>query len=160
MKKLASLFVIAGMLFISCGNKTNQEEEVVAEDTVAVVMEDTVAVVTEDTVPVEEVAPVAQAAPKKAVKKQKVSTAKADVSNAKKFEGATTKDAASATFTKNEMSGGTKADASDAKKFEGATTKDAASATFTAKPMSGSSAPASAPATSTPKVSGGKKANF
>ncbi len=59
MKKLFALLVVAGMVFISCGNKT---EEVVADDATAqeeVVVEET-APAAEETVVVEETAPAAE----------------------------------------------------------------------------------------------------
>ena len=154
MKKLASLFVIAGMLFISCGNKTNQEEEVVVEDTVAVV-EDTV-VVAEDTVPAEEVAPVVQPAPKKAVKKQQVVKAKTDLSKAKDL-GISTKDAGGATVSTKSMQGDAKTDLSNSREL-GISTKDAGGATVSTKPMSGNNN-SNAAATATP-VNGGKEIKF
>lgn len=81
MKKLASLLVVAGMLFLSCGNKNVQEEEVAPEEEPVIVEEEPVQ---EDTAAVEaaqteEAAPAAETkttAKKATTKKNTVTTAK------------------------------------------------------------------------------------
>jgi len=54
MKKLASLFIVAGMLLFSCGNKNVQEEETIPEEDSTLIVEEEPVV--EDTAAVEEAA--------------------------------------------------------------------------------------------------------
>ena len=104
MKKLASLFVVAGMLFLSCGNKNAQEESVVEEEPIVMeeepVEEDTTAVV-DEAATTEEAAPAAtqtKTTTKKATKKTTATATVTDDSKAKSLGSAKNIDA-NATIT-------------------------------------------------------------
>lgn len=82
MKKLVSLFVVAGMLFISCNNNKTSEPEVIEEE---IVEEE---VIQEDTQAVEEIAPAAEPTQnvKKASSKKVQTITKMNTDNAKKAD--------------------------------------------------------------------------
>ena len=130
MKKLASLFVVAGMLFLSCGNKNAQEETPVEDE--PIIMEE-VTVEDDSTLMIEEPAQTEEAAP----------AAETKTTTTKK---ATKKTTATATVTDN----------SKAKSLGSAKNIDA-NATITLQPVDNSKK-SSEPAT--PAVSGGKEIKF
>ncbi len=144
MKKLVSLFVAAGMLFFSCGNKNVQEE---VEEIDTTVVEEAVI----DTV-VEEVAEPAPVKATTTVKKNVVKTAKADVSNAKKAEVKTT-NTSTASLKKEEKA--TAVSTNETKKVEVNTT-NVSTATLRPVSVSNNTENSSEPATATP--TSGKKA--
>ena len=132
MKKLASLFVVAGMLLFSCGNKNAQEEPIVEEE--PIVMEEET--VEEDTAVVEE-APVVEEVAAPATETKKTTTKKA---------------------TKKTTTNATVTDDSKAKSLGSAKDVDA-NATITLKPISSDDSKKSNES-STPSVSGGKEVKF